>query len=259
MTETINETTGADSSESAPVVLCSKCKVNPRATSRSYWCRPCNNEHSRQYREKYSRKETFEERVCALEGCENVFTWRSTHAKQETCCRSHYGKKAWRDSRPPEEFLPESSKRCTKCKEVKLQIDFSPSQYGKNRGGICKVCMRAYSKKWSTENRDRSSAASRRSKTRKKLKDYKAYTDDILQIEADQGGKCAICGGGPNMKNWHIDHDHTSGLFRALLCGTCNVALGALGDDPKIVIRAALYLEHHKRRIADILASEESA
>ena len=63
------------------------------------------------------------------------------------------------------------------------------------------------------------------------------------RLEA-QGGVCAICGSPPGVRRLAVDHDHHTGAIRGLLCsGTCNPALGYLRDSPKLLRRAAEYLE----------------
>lgn len=54
---------------------------------------------------------------------------------------------------------------------------------------------------------------------------------------------CAACettdhGG----RNWHIDHDHETGIVRGILCHKCNVALGMLGDSAERVARLYRYI-----------------
>jgi hypothetical protein len=39
-----------------------------------------------------------------------------------------------------------------------------------------------------------------------------------------------------------IDHDHTTGAVRGVLCHSCNLALGHFKDDPERLLRAAQYL-----------------
>ena len=72
----------------------------------------------------------------------------------------------------------------------------------------------------------------------------------ITQIEYDamlerQGGRCAICKAaqvGGNGSRWHIDHDHTTGTVRGLLCMRCNFMIGLAGDDPRNLLNGAFYL-----------------
>lgn len=67
------------------------------------------------------------------------------------------------------------------------------------------------------------------------------------EVEEFQEGQCAICLKRPRaaQPRLAVDHDHTSGLVRGLLCGRCNHdLLGIFGDDPDLYLRAALYLTH---------------
>ncbi len=68
---------------------------------------------------------------------------------------------------------------------------------------------------------------------------------DILL--AKQGGKCAICQTtepqtGGYKQDWSIDHCHTTGRVRGLLCHHCNCALGHVRDDPTVLRRMIDYL-----------------
>ena len=55
-----------------------------------------------------------------------------------------------------------------------------------------------------------------------------------------QGGKCAICG--RKRRRLCVDHCHTRGHLRGLLCSGCNSGMGFFGDSPPLLLRAALYL-----------------
>lgn len=55
--------------------------------------------------------------------------------------------------------------------------------------------------------------------------------------------KCEVCG---SISNLCIDHDHTTGKFRGVLCQSCNLALGHLHDNPEIIHKLLNYLERKK-------------
>lgn len=55
---------------------------------------------------------------------------------------------------------------------------------------------------------------------------------------------CAICKA-PQEKlseSLSVDHDHKASTFRGILCGSCNRAIGLLGDNPKTITGAIQYL-----------------
>ena len=80
------------------------------------------------------------------------------------------------------------------------------------------------------------------------LKEYNAMLEK-------QNGKCAFCGNEERFLDRRIgkvralavDHCHTTGKVRGLLCQSCNRALGAFADNPLALERAALYLRAHAK------------
>ena len=51
--------------------------------------------------------------------------------------------------------------------------------------------------------------------------------EQFLELSEAQGGVCAICGKPPAKgKRLAVDHCHSTGVVRALLCNPCNVAVG---------------------------------
>jgi hypothetical protein len=73
---------------------------------------------------------------------------------------------------------------------------------------------------------------------------YGMTRTEKFRLLASQGGMCAVCGtDAPTAyRPWHLDHCHKTKRIRGVLCHHCNVALGALRDDPDIAEKAATYL-----------------
>lgn len=61
-----------------------------------------------------------------------------------------------------------------------------------------------------------------------------------------QDGKCAICKTDPpkdqHKTRLNIDHCHTTGKIRGLLCDCCNRALGLMRDNTELLQKAIQYL-----------------
>ena len=71
----------------------------------------------------------------------------------------------------------------------------------------------------------------------------------------DKNYECPICErnlkeisrtGQKRLKQWVLDHDHDTLLFRGWLCGNCNTGIGGLKDDIGRVKRALEYLQKHE-------------
>lgn len=77
---------------------------------------------------------------------------------------------------------------------------------------------------------------------------YGITCDEWEALYKTQGGVCAIClQEGFTMKESHVaklmvDHCHTTGRVRGLLCHNCNRALGLLKDSTENLTRAIAYL-----------------
>lgn len=114
---------------------------------------------------------------------------------------------------------------CTKCGED------TPRKPGIAVCGDCKVDPRETS-----YDRDRARTLRGRGITQ-------ADFDFMLTV---QDGRCAICKGDkPSLRGsraWSIDHCHTTGRVRGLLCNECNVALGLFRDNVDSLLAAADYL-----------------
>lgn len=74
------------------------------------------------------------------------------------------------------------------------------------------------------------------------LNNYGIESSTYDKMLKEQSAKCLIC---DEIKRLVIDHCHTSGKVRGLLCSNCNSGLGLLGDNITNLKRAVLYLQNN--------------
>lgn len=72
---------------------------------------------------------------------------------------------------------------------------------------------------------------------------YKIDEVEYHRMRNAQGGICLICEEAPLSVQLAVDHCHTTGAVRGLLCKQCNYAMGQFRDDPARIRRAAQFLE----------------
>ena len=117
--------------------------------------------------------------------------------------------------------------KCSRCKESLPDDSFCPSQ--RADGKWCKECNIAYNKRPEQKQKKRDQERRRAYKlTKKELTDFKNQKT------------CA--NSGCNNPAEDIDHCHSSGKVRGMLCHKCNTALGFLGDNPDKIAGLLEYL-----------------
>jgi hypothetical protein len=120
----------------------------------------------------------------------------------------------------------------------------------------CNSCMYQAKKNWVKRNKTRVSFLQKRRrklnplsftliKRRNALKKYGLTIESFNQMLIDQNSLCKICktdkpGGFANQ--WTVDHCHTTGLVRGILCTNCNKGLGYFKDSPELFDIARKYL-----------------
>jgi hypothetical protein len=116
--------------------------------------------------------------------------------------------------------------RCKKCDEDKSTDEFHvrlKSTTGYRRS--CKACLRK----------------------QKVMRVYGLSSQEYDTLYSKV--ECYICGSKEyigvygKVKELSVDHCHTTGKVRGLLCQSCNVGLGAFKDNPASLRKAASYLE----------------
>lgn len=119
----------------------------------------------------------------------------------------------------------------------------------------CRQCNTDRVARWYGRNRDQGCAdrkaryAANKETILAKGRKKKYGSDfDYDALLVNQGGICAVpnCGNdGSETKRGvlYVDHCHTTGVVRSLLCAGCNTALGHVKEDAKRLIGLAEYVE----------------
>lgn len=117
---------------------------------------------------------------------------------------------------------------CDECKTLCPEHGRPVSNNG------CKRCRAAYMRDFHIRNPEARAKHNRS----QRAKSYGITLDELALYEAVT--ECEVCGQGGRLV---IDHNHTTGEIRGVLCATCNAALGQAQDDPAILRSLADYLD----------------
>jgi hypothetical protein len=145
------------------------------------------------------------------------------------------------------------TKKCTKCKIEKETSAFSFRCDIKDKlRSHCKDCV----KKKSREYQEKSTDSNRHSRFKAKL--LYRYGITLLQykqLQEKQNNKCAICkkeetnihNSSGKITRLAVDHCHTSGKIRGLLCKNCNLLIGYAKENSEILLNASSYIEEQQK------------
>lgn len=129
---------------------------------------------------------------------------------------------------------PEGFKTCSECKVQKPVSEFHPARSSRTSDGLqshCKPC----------------NSYSRRRRGYKLIAKYGITLEQYQELLDKQDGRCAVCGTDKpwpdsSRTNFVVDHCHSTGRVRGLLCATCNLMLGYAKDQTEILRAAITYL-----------------
>lgn len=135
---------------------------------------------------------------------------------------------------------------CGKCKQILSTSEFHKQTRSKTgHQDWCKVCR----KEWKHEERKEYHKTRYHSNKDAWLnnnykKKYKITLEEYDKLLKEQNNSCAIC----NQtcitdRRLAVDHNHTTGKVRGLLCTKCNSLLGQANDDTAILTQAINYLK----------------
>jgi Autographiviridae endonuclease VII len=151
--------------------------------------------------------------------------------------------------------MGEQKEFCSKCSTVKDRQEF----YDVKKNGVvvrasawCKACHKKHKSNWHKRNKDKVDAAQQKyrdsgNQWRNALKRLYGITEEQYnEMLQRQGGCCAICRNPQNnhtSKRLHVDHDHSTGVVRGLLCYRCNQGLGSFEENIVLLRLCIEYLE----------------
>ena len=119
---------------------------------------------------------------------------------------------------------------------------------------------RAYAREYRRKNKEKRKESQRRyyhevtkpkkiSPLLRRLKEHGLMLEQYQTLLIEQDMRCGICGFRQPAKIEHqyqtlqIDHDHSNGKVRGLLCHQCNTGIGMLRDSKELMEKAVVWLE----------------
>ena len=168
--------------------------------------------------------------------------------------------------KPTTEFYKDKYKKsgytshCNLCRKKNTQNwsiknrqkirDYAKDSYHRNKEEILqrrKIDRKNNPEKWSL------AAKKRYCKIKARVKGWKQSGIKDMTIERydqmieSQNNCCAICNTPASSlkKILNVDHNHSTGLVRELLCDCCNRGLGYFRDSADLLEKAMLYLKKH--------------
>ncbi len=141
--------------------------------------------------------------------------------------------------------------RCPGCDKKLLQKNYFPSCWG-IQGQPCRKCQSARAKKW-RENHPEVLKQWRQKQGRlytqgsHLLNRYGITKQEYANMLERQHYRCLGCQQDIS-KNATVDHNHTTGVVRGILCQTCNFALGSAKEDRATLRRLTAYLDYDRTK-----------
>lgn len=89
--------------------------------------------------------------------------------------------------------------------------------------------------------------------SRELVRHYGITLEQYLEMHDAQNGVCAVCSKPETtvdnrtkeVRRLAVDHCHSAGKIRSLLCSRCNTVLGQVGDDTSVLAAMVGYLKSH--------------
>lgn len=148
-----------------------------------------------------------------------------------------------------------AEKFCAGCQNILPLSEFSKIKSGARIGQLvsrCKKCRLERQNKYRNGEKFREKSLYDLVEWPSKIRrTYGIEPEDYYRMLEEQGSGCAICKskvpGYNGKKRFAIDHCHTTGKVRGVLCHPCNKALGSFKDDPEIMLEAVDYIKRSRQ------------
>ena len=148
-------------------------------------------------------------------------------------------------------------KVCRDCAYTKSESEFIKNHTFKDGiDTLCRACNRKKVKQWRKDRPDLRKIQQKKEahkdkiyNQRKHLKaTYGITVEQYNTMFSNQQGCCAICKKHQTnfKRRLNVDHCHTSGKIRQLLCTNCNYLLGRAKDNVDILNESIQYLLKHQ-------------
>jgi len=138
-----------------------------------------------------------------------------------------------------------TKKLCHVCQQWRNRDDFythwKASKRSDGRLNTCKTCSARRAIEWRAVNRKRWN----KSRTFKSLEKTLGISQNQYDALISLYPECPACGRTEGVRGHSlaVDHCHTTGVIRGMLCPECNLALGNIRDSVETLYRLIFYLE----------------
>lgn len=139
------------------------------------------------------------------------------------------------------------TKECTNCGVTKSLDSFKvDGRTSDQLSNICIKCKRVKEEVSRTKRKQKYRQGKGKDRKKEWLKYlYNLTKEDYYSILENQNHSCKICGTHESKvfkQTLFVDHCHTTGKVRGLLCNSCNTGLGRFKDSQDILQKAIGYL-----------------
>lgn len=136
-----------------------------------------------------------------------------------------------------------NTKICFRCKN---DLPLEDYKYRTDKPHLkMSYCIKCYNSKRYERRKKNDPELKAKDKGRDLKRRYNLSLEEYYRMYIDQNHRCAICGKKSENKKLAVDHNHSTGAIRALLCSNCNTMIGLAKEDPYILQSAMNYLFIH--------------